>query len=273
MRPVREAAYVGAQQGPAVNQSSEPIFNVPAVIVAALAMLAAIHAIRIYLLSSDADLELLLLFAFIPARYDTALLVDGTLPGGIGAQIWTFVTYALIHADIMHLVMNAIWFVPFGSAVARRFGVPRFLAFFGVTAAGGALAHLATHTGEVFPVIGASAAVSGMMAASIRFAFQPGGPLAGWQRRDARSYHIPAVPLFSALRDPRVAAFLVVWFGLNILFGLGSLPIAGMDQTVAWEAHIGGFLSGLFLFPAFDPPPKYVYLDESAGPNGGVTPE
>jgi membrane associated rhomboid family serine protease len=238
-----------------VNQSSEPIFNIPAVIVAGLAAMVGIHALRSFVLTSEQDLELLLLFAFIPARYDTALLLEGALPGGVGAQVWTFVSYALIHADIAHLGMNSLWFVPFGSALARRFGTLRFVLFFAATAAAGAGVHLIAHLGEVFPVIGASAAVSGMMAASMRFAFQPHGPIALWQQKDERAYHVPALPLLSALRDPRIFAFLVVWFGLNLLFGLGSLPIVGAGQSVAWEAHIGGFLAGLLLFSLFDPTP------------------
>jgi len=106
-----------------VNQSSEPIFNIPAVIVATLAVFVGIHVLRSFVLSSDQDLELLLLFAFIPARYDTALLLEGALPGGFGAQVWTFVSYAFLHADIAHLGMNSLWFVPFGSAVARHWGL------------------------------------------------------------------------------------------------------------------------------------------------------
>jgi membrane associated rhomboid family serine protease len=45
----------------------------------------------------------------------------------------------------------------------------------------------------------------------------------------------------------------VVWFGLNLLFGLGSLSIDGGEQAIAWQAHIGGFLAGLFGFALFDP--------------------
>ena len=48
-------------------------------------------------------------------------------------------------------------------------------------------------------------------------------------------------------------AILVVWFGLNLLLGLGSLSLTGDEQELAWEAHIGGFLAGLLLFPWFDP--------------------
>ena len=234
-------------------------------VVAALAVFAGIHAFLFLVLDAGQDLELLKLFAFIPARYDTALLPEGALPGGIGAQVWTFVSYALIHADIPHLAINSLWFVPFGSAVARRFGTARFLLFFAATAAAGAGAHLITHAGEESPVIGASAAVSGMMAAAIRFAFQPHGPIALWQQKDERAYHIPALPLLSALRDPRILIFLVVWFGLNLLFGFGSLPLVGAGQSVAWEAHIGGFLAGLLLFSLFDPVPRAIRLEGSGG--------
>ena len=171
----------------------------------------------------------------------------------MGREIWTFVTYAFIHADLTHLGFNALWLLPFGSALARRFGVLRFLAFFGVTAAAGAAAHLATHVGGFVPVVGASAAISGTMAAAIRFAFQQGGPLASWRDPDGVPDLVPAASLLDALRDRRVLAFLGVWFGLNILFGLGSLSMSGTEQTVAWQAHVGGFLAGLLLFTAFDP--------------------
>ena len=55
------------------------------------------------------------------------------------------------------------------------------------------------------------------------------------------------------LRDPRVLAFLVVWFALNLIFGIGSLSLDGGDQEIAWQAHIGGFLAGLLAFALFDP--------------------
>ena len=245
-----------------MNRPSEPIFNIPAVVVGGLAIFAGIHLLRSFALTEQQDIEVLLLFSFIPARYETVVLLGGAVPGGFGAQVWTFISYAFLHADITHLGMNSLWFAPFGSAVARRFGTARFMLFFAATAAAGAAAHLMTHAGEVFPVIGASAAVSGMMAAAIRFAFQPRGPIALWQQKDDRAYHIPALPLLSALRDPRIFAFLVIWFGLNLLFGLGSVPLPGAGQTVAWEAHIGGFVAGLLLFSLFDPIPRIVRSDE-----------
>jgi membrane associated rhomboid family serine protease len=236
----------------AVNR--EPIFNVPAVVVALIAAFVAVHVVREVLLSTFDRNYFDVLFAFIPARYDNSLVADGALPGGLGAQVWTFVTYAFIHGSWMHLIVNSIWLLPFGAAVARRFGALRFLGFFAVTAAGGALTYLLVHGGQKGAVVGASAAISGTMAGAMRFMFQRGGPLGFWRERTDTDYQVPALPLAGVLREPRVLIFMIVWFGVNLLFGLVSLPIGGEDQPIAWEAHIGGFLAGLFLFSLFDPP-------------------
>jgi membrane associated rhomboid family serine protease len=250
----RPAAYVGLGHLEfRVKPAHEPMLNVPPAVVATLAALALVHVVRVYLLSDAQDLAFLRLFAFIPARYDRSLIIGDEYPGGLAAEIWTFVSYAFIHADLMHIGFNVAWLLPFGSAVARRFGTTRFLVFMAVTAAAGAGVHLATHLGERVPVVGASAAISGAMAAAIRFAFQRGGPLGLWGQSDPDAYRVPAAPLLAALRDPRILAFLAVWFGFNLLFGIGSLPLLGNGQQVAWEAHIGGFLAGLVLFSAFDP--------------------
>lgn len=229
------------------------MFNIPPVVLATLGVLGVVHAVRSWVLTPRSDVEFLLRFAFIPARYDPALTQGVEVPGGWGAEIWTFVTYAFIHGDLTHLGLNAVWLLAFGSAVARRFGAWRFLAFTAVTAAAGAAAHLFTHAGDFFPMVGASASISGYMAAAMRFVFQAGGPLAALRPDRRRAYEEPAAPLMVTLRDPRVLAFLGVWFGLNILFGVGSLSLGGGEQSVAWQAHIGGFLAGLLLFAAFDP--------------------
>jgi membrane associated rhomboid family serine protease len=232
---------------------SEPILNVPPIVVATLAAMVFVHVWRIHVLTPSENIDFLANFAFIPARYDPTFAPSGLFPGGFGAEIWTFVTYAFIHADWMHIAINGVWLLAFGTAVARRFGPLRFLALFAVTAAAGAAAHLLTHVGEMVVMVGASAAISGFMAAAIRFAFQRGGPLSMWRAHDEAAYRVPAAPLMAALRDPRILAFLAVWFGLNILFGLGSIAIPGAEQSIAWEAHIGGFVAGLLLFAVFDP--------------------
>jgi membrane associated rhomboid family serine protease len=115
-------------------------------------------------------------------------------------------------------------------------------------------------------MIGASAAISGTMAAAMRFAFQHGGPLGMLRGEDDEAYRVPALPLIGVLRDSRVFLFLVVWFGMNIVFGLISLPIGGNDQPVAWQAHIGGFLAGLLLFSWFDPARNVEQADDLGAP-------
>ena len=231
----------------------EPLFNIPTVIVVLLAVLALIHGMREWLLSENQDILFVYTFAFVPARYDASVVLGGILPGGFGADIWTFFSYSLLHGSWTHYGVNAVWLLAFGSAVARRFGTLRFLAFFAVTAAAGAGMHLITNAGSPAPMIGASASISGAMAAAMRFAFQRGGPLGFMRGGDEESYRVPALPLSGVLRDPRVLIFLAVWFGINLLFGLGSLPITGSNEVVAWQAHIGGFLAGLLLFSWFDP--------------------
>jgi membrane associated rhomboid family serine protease len=233
---------------------SEPIFNVPAVVFAIIALFALIRAGEEFLLPTEGDLDdFLRYFAFIPARYDASPSPSDALPRGVGVQIWTFVTYALIHGDLIHLGVNSAWFLPFGSALARRFGTLRFIGFFIVTSAAGALLHLFAHAGEPLPMIGSSAAVSGCMAGAIRFAFQEGGPLVMFRSGDDAAYRVPAAPLAAALRDLRILIFLMAWFGFNFLFGLGIISVLGVEQSIAWEAHIGGFLAGFVLFSFFDP--------------------
>jgi membrane associated rhomboid family serine protease len=238
-----------------LSPSSPPIFNLPPVIAATSGLLVLIHAVRA-IVDQATDLQFLLWLAFIPARYDSTLPIRLPLPGGEAADVWTFVTYALLHGDVVHLVVNLVWFLAFGSAVAWRFGSVRFVAFLAVTAAAGAGAHLATHFGEFVPLVGASAAISGAMAAALRFAFEAGGPLGYFRDGSRQAFFVPAAPLSQALRNPQVLVFLGVWFAINLLFGLGTLPDVLGSGTIAWQAHIGGFLAGLLLFPLFDPVPR-----------------
>src|SRR3954451_1712582 len=230
----------------------EPILTLPPALTAYIGLLAVVH-LRV-LLPPDLEYWTIEVFGFIPKRYDSSLLAV-PFPGGAAAKLWSFVSYSLLHANLSHLVFNVLWLLPFGSAVARRFGPARFFLFVAVTAVAGALAHLVTHEHAVAPMIGASASVSGAMAAAIRFAFVRGSFLS-FSRGDAdAAAQVPALSLGHALRDPRVLGFLAVWFGVNIIFGLGSISIGTEGISVAWQAHIGGFFAGLLLFSLFDPVP------------------
>ena len=231
----------------------EPILTLPGALTAYVLLLAVIHLH--VLLPPDLENWTIDAFGFIPKRYDSTLLAID-FPGGEGAKIWTFVTYSLLHANLSHIGFNVLWLLPFGSALARRFGAARFFLFMAVTAAAGALAHLITHEHALDRMIGASASVSGAMAAAMRFAFVRGSFLS-FNRGDAdAAAKVPALSLMRALRNGRVLGFLGIWFAVNIIFGVGSIAIGTEGVSVAWQAHIGGFLAGLLLFTLFDPVPR-----------------
>jgi membrane associated rhomboid family serine protease len=98
-------------------------------------------------------------------------------------------------------------------------------------------------------VVGASAAISGQMAAAMRFIFsarpEPGERLPDFARA-------PLETLSQTLTDRRILFVLGLWVVLNAFFGLGAVSITGAEGQIAWEAHIGGFLFGLLCFGFFD---------------------
>ncbi|WP_428641058.1 rhomboid family intramembrane serine protease [Roseibium sp.] len=233
--------------------SNPPVFNLPGVIVWLGGAMIAIHLLRSFVLPVRWDNLILYLFAFWPGKYS---VLSSLTPLDLASSVWASVSYSLLHGSAMHIIFNLLWMAIFGSAVARRFGVGRFLVFSAACSVGGAMAHLATHWGETVPMVGASAAISGQMAAAIRFAFELGGPLGTFRRSDRAAYLVPAQPLSDCFRNRQVLVFVAVWFGLNLFFGLMSGPAAGQAATIAWQAHIGGFVAGLALFPFFDPVPR-----------------
>ncbi|HEX8662406.1 MAG TPA: rhomboid family intramembrane serine protease [Beijerinckiaceae bacterium] len=260
---------------PPVDGRREPIFNLPAVVTATIAVLVLVHAARSALLTPAADLELLLDWAVVPARWTAAFdparaeaIVREAGAGfsgsgaafrealaqyvvADGAKPWTALTYALLHGSWTHVLVNSVWLAAFGTPVARRCGALRFLMLGAVCAVAGALAHWLTDPSSVVPMVGASAAISGWMAAAARFVFGPGrqGPFG----RGIEEAHLrPRQTIGEMARNRGAAVFLLVWFASNLLFGLAAAPLGMTDAAVAWEAHIGGFLGGLLLFPWLD---------------------
>jgi len=230
---------------------NEPIFNVPRSVLGLIVLLIAVQVVRLSL-PDETDVTLLLLLAFIPSRYAGEAML---LPGGYLACVTSFVTYTIVHGGWLHLVVNLLWMLAFGSAVARRIGDQRFLIFSACAGVAGALVHLMLHFGEQAPMIGASAAISGQMAGALRFVFRAGpGAYGPGMGRDLAA--APLATLSETLSDPRILLFLAIWLLLNVSFGLSALPIAGVPSGsgVAWEAHIGGFLFGLLFFGYFDRP-------------------
>jgi membrane associated rhomboid family serine protease len=130
-------------------------------------------------------------------------------------------------------------------------GTRRFLLFSLLCAVFAALAHLFTHWGELVPMIGASGAISGQMAAALRFMFSVEPSPEGARRMRADPLSVPVKGLIELMADRRILIILAVWLGLNYAFGSGMVDI-GEEASIAWQAHIGGFFAGLFFFRLFD---------------------
>lgn len=228
----------GAAVPEPVELRREPMFNLPTVVVVLIALCTLIHLLRLYVLSGQQDLELLARTAFVPIFYSGRFVLD----------VFTFtspITYAFLHGSFLHLAINMIWLAAFGSPLANRLGVTRFLLFWAFTALCAAALHYVLHMTDEAPLIGASGAISGMMGAAARFGFQID-----------RSSGKPAfagmlMPIAAVFRSRSVVTFLAVWMAVNLVTGLvGFAP--GVDDTIAWEAHIGGFLAGFLCIDWFD---------------------
>ncbi|MEJ2517383.1 MAG: rhomboid family intramembrane serine protease [Methyloceanibacter sp.] len=224
----------------------EPIFNLPRAVTLSAGLMIVMQIV-LSLLPAATGLNVFLTLAMIPARYTGAA---SELPGGYVSAVTSFVTYMVVHGGWLHLTVNVLWMLAFGTAVARRVSIAGFFQFSILCGIAGALAHLVLHWGEVSPMVGASAAISGQMAAALRFIFfARGGP-----HGEAPDFaHVPLAPLSETLRDGKVMGFIAFWLILNVYFGItGASFGSGPSDEIAWEAHIGGFVCGFLTFGYFD---------------------
>ncbi|MCH9809346.1 MAG: rhomboid family intramembrane serine protease [Alphaproteobacteria bacterium] len=228
----------------------EPIFNVPGSVVALIGIFIVIHLVRQVLPLAD-DNWFVVAMAFVPARYAG---YASEIAGGQIAAVTSFLTHMLVHGNLTHLMFNSAWFLAFGGAIALRIGSPRFLAFTAFTGLAGALTFLAFHFGDPIPVIGASGAVSGMMGGVMRFLFSAMDQGNFAALREAPKT-VPLMSLSEALRDRRVLAITAIWLALNAITALG-IPGISEGDSVAWEAHLGGYMAGFFCFGYFDQTPR-----------------
>ena len=262
-----------APEGSSTDGSSrEPVFNLPTIVMALILLMIALQMVMVFG-SEEWATTLLLDWSFIPARLAASLGLDpfsalqtangGPLTGEDAmvmqfltkedsARPWTVLTYAALHGSWEHLFLNSVWLAAFGAPLARRIGSERFLMVFGLSVMGGAALHFALNWYDAMPLIGASAGIAGVMASASLFMFQPGAPLARGQFSGEQEIHPPALRLSEVWHDHRVMWFLGIWMGLNLLTGVFSLT-PGDAGPIAWEAHVGGFVTGFFAFRSFDP--------------------
>ncbi|MDB5540597.1 MAG: hypothetical protein JWQ89_2324 [Devosia sp.] len=235
-------------QGPGARQ---PAILLPGVITALLGLMVAVQLARAFVLNEDGDLQLIVWLAFIPAR----AIAPTEFPGGWIPLVWTPFTSAFLHAGWEHLLINCAWLAIFGTPVARRYGTWATLILFLVSAAVGAAFFAATTLPQVQVLLGASGGIAGLTGAACRFIFQPlivaRDPATGEQVVLGRRMGT----LAELARNQRAAFFIVVWLVLNAAVPFLPLLI-GESIGIAWQAHLGGFLAGLFLAPLFERRPK-----------------
>jgi membrane associated rhomboid family serine protease len=227
-----------AEDAAEASPPRERAFNLPAVVLAAIIACIAIHLLRAYALTVEHNIDVIVRGAFIPIRYT----------GGYELDVFAFtspITYSLLHGGWAHLAVNMIWLAAFGSPLATRLGVWRFILFWIVTSIAAASLHFALHPYDEAPLVGASGAISGMMGAAARFAFRI-------DRSDTLpSFAGPVLPIGLVLRLRGVLIFLGLWMAVNVATGVFTL-VPNMEDSIAWEAHIGGFMVGFLGIGLFD---------------------
>jgi membrane associated rhomboid family serine protease len=159
------------------------------------------------------------------------------LPPQIDYPIWiTIFTSMFMHGGWLHIGGNMLYLWIFGDNVEDAMGHVRFLLFYLLCGIGAALLQIVIDTSSMVPMVGASGAISGVLAAY----------LVMFPRRSVR------VLVFLGIFVTVIAlpALLVIgfWILLQFISGLGSLgPNTTQTGGVAYFAHIGGFLTGLLL--------------------------
>jgi membrane associated rhomboid family serine protease len=136
---------------------------------------------------------------------------------------WSVLTYAFLHGSLLHLLFNMLGLFMFGPPVEARLGSTRFVRLYVVAALGGAGLSLAfAALAGPGPIIGASAAVFGVMLAFVL----------EWPNAPIMVFPLPM---------PIRAKWLVVFVAaMSLVAGL-----TGREQGVAHLAHLGGFAAAL----------------------------
>ena len=168
------------------------------------------------LLPTRLEQKALVFFAFAPVRYVT---IDWSSLSGLLSPL----TYQFLHGGFAHLVINMLGLAAFGSGVERHIGPWRMLGLYLLAGVVGAFAQFAAHPELPQLLVGASGSISGLFAAVLWFAARRRGFL----------------------------LLVGLWMVMNVITG-GASAARGGRHAVAWIAHLGGFLTGLFLFPLLE---------------------
>jgi membrane associated rhomboid family serine protease len=156
-------------------------------------------------------------------------LLAGWQPNYAAQPFTMFLSYAFLHGGPVHLAVNMITLWSLGLGVIDRVGTARFLGLYLGTAVGGAAGYgILAET--VRPMVGASGALFGLA-----------GALLAWTYIDRFTARIGLWPV------AQVAAFLIA---MNVTM------YWALDGLLAWQTHLGGFISGWILALLIDPRPQ-----------------
>lgn len=178
--------------------------------------------------SSSAVGAMIASFAATPAA-----IFNHAPPAGFLPPELTLVTYMFLHGSWEHILGNMIYLWVFGDDIEDALGPFRFLLFYLATGVAAALAFISLNTQSTIPLLGASGAVSGVLAAYLLLR-----PCA-------------QVSVFMLRIIVRVRAFWAI--GAWVLLQLYSIATQ-VNDGVAYAAHIGGLVAGALLFVAMRPP-------------------
>jgi membrane associated rhomboid family serine protease len=173
--------------------------------------------------------------------YDERIMENITVPplGETPIPIYlTLFTACFMHGGWGHLLGNMLYLYIFGDNIENRLGHVKYLVFYLLTGLIASLSHVISvkflQTNPLIPCLGASGAISGILGAYlILFPKTP----------------IKVLVFVMIMQIPALIA-LGGWIALQIINGLGML--GGRGDGVAYAAHIGGFLAGMFLIKFFD---------------------
>ena len=146
------------------------------------------------------------------------------------AALVTLLTSPFLHAGWLHLASNLLYLAVFGPPVEQRLGGGRFALVYLASGVLGGLAHLLAQPGSAQPAIGASGAVAGTVAAHLALA--PGATLGS----------LAPVLFLRVVENTPALVLLLLWLATQLLSGVASLTTS---TSVAWWAHVAGFLTGL----------------------------
>ena len=164
------------------------------------------------------------LFGFYDQIFEA--VQDGATPP---FWFWTsFVTYAFLHGGMFHLIMNSLLFIGLGGIIMPILGPLRFMALFFVTAIGGSLG-LAFLSEAQGPLVGASGVVFGLI-----------GALKAWELRYILLTGTPWIRFWRTI---------LVLAAMNLLLAF----IMPGEGSLAWQAHLGGFVAGFAVAPLLAP--------------------